>query len=69
MTIIERLGDQYRLWSTVSDTYVCEPHTRNGMGVLLAERGANARGWTTDDITRVLDDAVIVDAWAEGGEQ
>jgi hypothetical protein len=64
MTIIERVGDQYRAWSTVADCYYSAPVTRDEMAAEL-----RAWGWTEANIARRLDTAEVREQWARSAEE
>ncbi len=59
--IVERIGDEYRMWSTNSDSYMTPPMTR---GDLLAEM--MAWGWTRENCTQRIDAAETVTEWSKG---
>lgn len=59
MTIVERCGDMFRVWSTCSDSYYDEPKTRDDLTSELL-----AWGWTPENVTKRLDTAEVVEAWA-----
>lgn len=44
---VHRKGDQYRVWSTYSDTYVTDPMTRSMMA-----------GWLRDDAFQTLEERI-----------
>jgi hypothetical protein len=58
--IVERCGDLYRVWYTVSDTYMHAPMTREEMAAELARWG-----WTPENVERRIESAEVVEEWAE----
>jgi hypothetical protein len=64
MTIIERIGDQYRAWSTVSDCYYHEPMSREAMAAELT-----CWGWAEANIVKRLDTAEEREEWAMNADE
>jgi hypothetical protein len=58
MRIVERCGDKFRVWSTVSDSYYHEPMGRSDMEIVLF-----FWGWDQATIRERLDAAVVVERW------
>lgn len=64
MTLIDRVGDHFRAWSTVSDCYYHEPMSRDAMAAEL-----RAWGWTEANIAIRLDTAEVREEWAMNADE